>query len=81
LLVRCGAIDREAEMAANEIATRFERAGKELCAILNRCETLSSTSKKDLLSSEWEEFVIIYDPKTGEYKTRTACCPGAPVCC
>ena len=38
-------------------------------------------SRTDLLSSEWEEFVIRFDRKSGRYVTRTACCPGAPVCC
>ena len=35
----------------------------------------------DLMSSEWEEFVIRFDREAGRYVTRTACCPGAPVCC
>lgn len=55
--------------------------GRRACAIPTKCHTPERRSFEELMSSNWEEFVIRYDARAGRYVTRTACCPGSPACC
>ena len=55
--------------------------GQRACAIPTKCHTPLGRSFEEMMSSNWEEFVIRYDARAGRYLTRTACCPGAPACC
>ena len=50
------------------------------CAVPTKCEVQRS-NERDLMSSEWEEYVIRFDRDAGRYVTGTACCAGAPACC
>ena len=55
--------------------------GQRACAIPTKCHTPRGRSFEEMMSSNWEEFVIRYDARAGRYVTRTACCPGAPAYC
>lgn len=55
--------------------------GQRGCVIPTKCHTPRGRSFEEMMSSNWEEFVIRYDARAGRYVTRTACCPGAPACC
>lgn len=58
----------------------LRKNGRAACAVPTKCDA-SGRPAQDLMSGDWEEFVIRYDREAGRYVTRTACCPGAPVCC
>lgn len=55
--------------------------GQRACAVPTKCHTPRGRSFEEMMSSNWEEFVIRFDAGAGQYVTWTACCPGAPVCC
>lgn len=68
-------------MIGNKMETSgMHRRNEKLCSFLTKCEK-PRRSYRELMTSEWEEFVIRYDLRAGKYITRTACCPGAPTCC
>ena len=48
---------------------------------VNNGDARRGRNADELMTSNWEEFVIRYDREAGRYVTRTACCPGAPICC
>lgn len=64
----------------NEASDISKKGQRRSCAITTKCEPERNLGS-DLMSGKWEEFVIRYDRDEGGYVTRTACCPGAPVCC
>lgn len=65
----------------NTINSHERSDGRRTCVVPTKCHTPPDRSFAEMMSSNWEEFVIRYDARTGRYITRTACCPGAPACC
>ena len=65
----------------NAIGSPERSDGRRACAVPTKCHTPRARSFEEMMSSNWEEFVIRYDARAERYVTRTACCPGAPACC